>query len=67
MGENSMKLLAIFVLTGSGAAIGSCVSAVLCWFDYWRLKNEKEEEIAHLKKEVRACRYLLKKRGTRDG
>lgn len=67
MGENEMRLLAIFVLTGSGAAVGSCISAVLCWFDYWKLKKEKEEEIAHLKKEVRACRSLLKKRSIRDG
>ena len=67
MGDNTSKLLILFVIFGGGAAIGACVSSVLCWFDYWRLKKEKEEEIRHLKEEVRACRSLLKKQSIRDG
>ena len=67
MEGNASKLLVLFVIFGGAAAVGACISAVLCWFDYWKLKKETEEEIVHLKEEVRACRSLLKRQSTRDG
>lgn len=67
MGANEAKLLAIFVILGGCAAVGASISALLCWFDYWKLKKKSAAEINHLRKEVRACRYLLNKHNTRDG
>ena len=61
------KMLVIFIATIGCASVGACISSLFCWFDYWRMKKEKDEEIEHLKKEVKACRFLLKRRSIRDG
>lgn len=67
MGVNETKLIAVFIILGGCMAAGASVSALLCWFDYWKLKKESAAEIEHLRKEIRACRYLLSKRNTRGG
>jgi hypothetical protein len=67
MGANEAKLIAIFVILGGCAAVGASISALMCWFDYWKLKKESAAEIKHLREEVKACRYLLSKRNIRDG
>lgn len=57
----------IFLIIACASIVGCIIATLLVWLDYFKMKKEYEEEIEHLKKEVRACRLILKKRSTQDG
>lgn len=66
MGAYSM-LVVIFLVVATVCIVGCVIATLLVYLDYFKKKKEYEEEIEHMKEEVRVCRLILQKRHTQGG
>lgn len=60
-------MMSVGIIVACICIVGSVIATFLVWCDYQKMKKAYEEEIEHLKQEVRACRSLLKKQNTSAG
>lgn len=66
MGAYSMMVV-IFLVVATVCIVGCVIATLLVYLDYFKKKKEYEEEIEHMKEEVRVCRLILQKRHTHGG
>lgn len=66
MGVYSMMVV-IFLIVTTVCVVGCVIATLIVYIDYFKKKKEYEEDIEHLKEEVRVCRLILQKRHTQGG
>lgn len=57
-----MAGLIIFITVATFATLLCIITTTVCITEYAKQKRKSEEEIEHLKAEVRACRELLRRK-----
>lgn len=60
-------MVIIFLIVATVCVVGCVIATLIVYMDYFKKKKEYEEDMEHLKEEVRVCRSILQKRHTQGG